>query len=83
MNRALVEILIGIYQTDEISKSTLCSRVSKPLIRGGEFKIYPFDCMKICNSRCDVCPIEYRDTSYFGRPHYLMHLIVLMDRGNI
>lgn len=82
MNRALVEILIGIYQTDEISKSTLCSRMSRPL-RGREFNVYPFDCMKLCNSRCDVCPIEYMHTSYFGSPHYLKHLIALMSRGNI
>ena len=82
MNRELVEILIGIYQTDEIYKSTLCNRVSSPL-RRGEFKVYPFDYMKICNSRCDVCPIEYMHISYFGRPHYLMHLIALMDKGNI
>lgn len=82
MNRALAEILIGIYQTDEISKSTLCSRMSRPL-RGGEFNVYPFDCMKLCNSRCDVCPIEYMHTNYFGRPHYLMHLIALTDRENI
>ena len=82
MNRELVEILIGIYQIDKSSKTILCSKVPRPL-RGGEFNVYPFDCMKLCNSRCDVCPLGYIHFIYRDDLHYLEHLITLMNRGNI
>ena len=68
MNRELVEILIGIYQTDEISKSMLCSRISK--------------CKGLVG--CIICPLGYIHVNIYGdNPHYLEHLITLMDRGNI
>lgn len=67
MNQELIEILLSIYQVNWVTKSALCKR---------EFR-------RACGYKCDVCPIEYMHTSYFGRPHYLKYLIALMDRGDI
>ena len=67
MNQELVEILISIYQTKGITKSTLCSLTIK----------------RICEYRCNVCPIGYIPITYGDISHYLKHLIAIMDKGNI
>ena len=67
MNQELVEILLSIYRIDEISKTTLCSRGPK--------------CKWLV--RCGVCPLGHTHITYGNNPHYLKHLIALMDRGNI
>lgn len=67
MNQELVEILLSIYQANGTTKDALCTRMLR----------------RKCIYKCNVCPIEYMHISYFGRPHYLMHLIALMDKGNI
>ena len=67
MNCELVEILLSISRIEEISKTTLCSRGPK------------------CNwlVRCGVCPLGQTHITYENNPHYLKHLIALMDRENI
>ena len=67
MNHELVEILVGIYQTDEIYKVALCGEMPK----------------RSCEGVCNVCPSGHIDVIVNGRPHYLMYLIALMGRETI
>lgn len=67
MNQELIEILLSIYRIDEISKSTLCSRMST--------------CKWLVS--CSVCPLGHIHITYGDNLHYLKHLIALMDRGSI
>ena len=67
MNHELVEILVGIHQTDEIYKVALCGEMPK----------------RSCEWECNVCPSGHIDVIINGRPHYLKHLIALTDKGNI
>ena len=67
MNRELVEILLSIYQKDEIYKVALCGEMPK----------------RSCEGVCNVCPLGHIDVIINGSPHYLIHLIALMDRRNI
>ena len=67
MNQELVEILISIYQTKGITKSTLCSIAVK----------------RVCGYRCNVCPIGYIPITYGDISHYLKHLIAIRERVNI
>ena len=67
MNQELVEILISIFQVNESTKIPLCTGVPKHM----------------CAGACNVCPNGHIHISFNGRPHYLKHLIVLMDRVNV
>lgn len=67
MNQELIEILLSIYQIDGISKTTLCCRGPK--------------CKGLVH--CYVCPLGPTHGTYGDDPHYLKHLIALMDRGII
>lgn len=82
MNRELVEILLSIFQKDKSTKGILCLQVIKRS-SGWGCNVYPFECMKACNAKCHVCPLGSTHTIFNDTPHYLKHLIVLMDRGNI
>lgn len=69
MNKQLVEILLSIFNEDkkEMHKTLLCLVVPT----------------NKCNTKCHICPIGYERTTFNGRPHYLKHLIILMDKVNI
>ena len=82
MNRELVEILLSIFQKDKSTKGILCLQVIKRS-SGCGCNVYPFECMKACNAKCHVCPLGSTHTIFNDTPHYLKHLIALMDRGNI
>ena len=67
MNQELVEILLSIYQIDENTKISLCTRMPR----------------RICAGACNVCPNGHIHISFNGRPHYLKHLIAIRERVNI
>ena len=67
MNQELVEILLSINQIEGITKGVICSVLPK----------------RLCRINCSVCPLGYTPVTINGSPHYLKHLIALMDRGNI
>ena len=82
MNQELIEILLSIFQKDKSTKNILCLKVNKRL-SGWECNGYPFECMKACNVNCHICPLGSTHIIFNDPPHYLMHLIALMDRENI
>ena len=61
MNRELVEVLLSIYQKDEIYKVALCEEMPK----------------RSCEWVCNVCPSGHTHVIINDRPHYLKHLIIL------
>ena len=61
MNRELVEILLSIYQKDEIYKVALCEEMPK----------------RSCEGVCNVCPLGHIHVIINGSPHYFKHLIIL------
>lgn len=68
MNRELVEVLLSINQIDGITKGAICSILPK----------------RLCRVNCNVCPLGYIHVNIHGdNLHYLMHLIALINRGNI
>ena len=67
MNQELVEILISIYQTKGITKSALCSIAIK----------------RVCEYRCNVCPLGHIHIIYGDISHYLKYLIAIRERVNV
>ena len=67
MNQELVEILLSIFQTKEITKNALCSIAIK----------------RMCGYRCNVCPTGHTQITFNDGAHYLKHLIAIRERVNI
>ena len=67
MNKELIVILVSISNLNEDTKGAICIVLSK----------------RLCRVNCNVCPFGYTHVTINGSPHYLKHLIALMDRGNI
>ena len=61
MNQELIEIILSIYQKDEIYKVALCGEMPK----------------RSCEGVCNVCPLGHIHVTINGRSHYLKHLIIL------